>query len=120
MRLIVKRGSILFFTILLFLVNCKTVTQEVKVSDHSVKPVDPFIIFLKNRLPLIHSKMTFTDVNRFLEFEKRFNGIITSEGAQGNFSYYYQLKNHELKLVFDYQKDKKGQFLSYQLISMSW
>ncbi len=108
-----------FFLILLFLANCKSIHQEVKATSTDIKPpINHFVVFLKKRLPLIHSKMTFADVNQFLEFDKRFNGIILSEGSQDAFNYYYELIGHELVLTFDYNKNRQGRFISYRLIPL--
>ena len=112
----------LMLVFLIFLAGCKTtphkkqIPKQVTYLDEST---NTFILFLKEKLPLVHEEMTRHQVDNFLEFNKRFNGIITSGGDRNNFKYYYHLSEYKLILSFNYDEDKEGKFISYQLTPTS-
>ena len=100
------------------LAGCRT-TQVSENPNYSNETRDAFVLFLKKQLPLVHRDMTFKDVDEFLQFKKRFKGIVTSEGKRSDFKYYYQLIGYQLILTFDYAQDEEGKFISYQLKPLS-
>lgn len=98
--------------------SCKT-TEINKQSHYSNEVKDTYVLFLKKQLPLVRKNMTFKDVGNFLQFEQKFNGIVTSGGKRSDFKYYYQLIGYQLILSFDYGQYQGGKFISYQLKPLS-
>lgn len=68
-------------------------------------------------LPNLESHWTRSDVESHLLLNSQFMGMITSEGSRENFTYYYELKNYQLVLHFDYSQHKDGLFQASEVLN---
>lgn len=111
-----------------FLINCKS-TQQVEnapkvehftpsASSENVTLEDvPLILYIKTHISQLQLGMSKNEVENYLTLNKRFNGLIFSEGSKANFCYIYEIDNYELLLFFDYRTSAHGAFLSGQLVN---